>query len=120
MIVNHNRSHFSAKNICILLSCLLLTATFSVAITAYAYYLQNTNLSYLNLIGVNKLMIVAHPDDESLWTGGELIHNNYLVLCISNGRRGNHKIRKIEFSMAMEFTGNQYILGRYADGVASD
>lgn len=30
-------------------------------------------------------MIVAHPDDETLWGGSHLIDDNYLVVCMSNG-----------------------------------
>lgn len=34
----------------------------------------------------NKLMIVAHPDDEVLWGGSKLIANDYVVVCITCGR----------------------------------
>ena len=28
-----------------------------------------------------KLMIVAHPDDETIWGGSHLLEGNYLVVC---------------------------------------
>ena len=28
------------------------------------------------------LMIVAHPDDETLWGGAHLIEDNYYVVCV--------------------------------------
>ena len=34
---------------------------------------------------VDKLMIVAHPDDELLWGGGHLIEGEYLVVCMTHG-----------------------------------
>ena len=47
-------------------------------------------LKDLNLSKVNKLMIVAHPDDETIWGGNHLLKSNYLVVCITCG---NNKIR---------------------------
>ena len=50
---------------------------------------------------VDKLMIVAHPDDESLFGGGELIKykGEYKVVCLDYG---NHLVRHKEFLCAME------------------
>ena len=46
-----------------------------------------------------KLIIVAHPDDELIFAGAELIHNtDYKVLCITNQ---NNKIRIKEFTGLM-------------------
>tara|TARA_B100000029_G_scaffold508121_1_gene594277 strand:- start:1004 stop:1486 length:483 start_codon:yes stop_codon:yes gene_type:complete len=53
-------------------------------------------------------MIVAHPDDESLFAGAELIANwkDYLVIAID---KGDEPIRKKEFLNAMSFIGiNQF------------
>ena len=36
----------------------------------------------INLTNVNKLMIVSHPGDESVWGGVHLLTDNYLVVCI--------------------------------------
>ena len=46
-------------------------------------------LESLDLNNVNKLMIVSHPGDESVWGGAHLISDNYLVVCISCGYNKN-------------------------------
>jgi len=53
---------------------------------------------------VNKLMIVAHPDDETLFGGGELLKHKgeYKVVCLDYG---NHMVRHKEFICAMEMLG---------------
>lgn len=53
---------------------------------------------------VNKLMIVAHPDDETLFGGGELLKckGEYKVVCLDYG---NHMVRHKEFICAMEMLG---------------
>jgi LmbE family N-acetylglucosaminyl deacetylase len=50
---------------------------------------------------VNKLMIVAHPDDELVFGGAELIKygEQYKVVCISYK---NDKIRSKEFQNVMK------------------
>lgn len=51
-------------------------------------------------------MIVAHPDDETLFGGGELIRhaNEYKVVVLDYG---NHMVRHREFIKAMETIGIQ-------------
>ena len=50
---------------------------------------------------LKKLMIVAHPDDELVFGGAELIKNGpeYKVVCISNK---NNKVRSREFKNVMK------------------
>lgn len=61
----------------------------------------------------NKLMIVAHPDDESIFGGGALIsETGWKVICITNG---NDKIRSREFHRAMNFVGASYEIWDYPD-----
>lgn len=89
------------KLIMILLIMIILSA-----LTAGIYWLHRINKSYydkgifknLDLSGVDKLMIVAHPDDETIWGGGHLIDGGYLVVCITGGR---NQIRKNEFINAV-------------------
>jgi len=77
----------------------------------------------LDVIGASnctKLMIVAHPDDETLWGGAHLLEGNYLVVCITNG---NNKIRRQEFADVMDATNNVGLHLSYPDkenGVRSD
>lgn len=58
------------------------------------------------------LMIVAHPDDETIWGGSHLLHGNYTVLCITNK---NNKKRKKEFMQAMKKTHSKGIILNYPD-----
>ena len=62
--------------------------------------------------GINKLMIVAHPDDETFWGGAHLIEDNYLVVCITCG---TVKRRVEEFKKAMSITNDKYIMLGYPD-----
>lgn len=49
------------------------------------------NISIIHAEEPESLMIVAHPDDETIWGGSHLINGNYTVLCITNG---NNKKKK--------------------------
>ena len=59
------------------------------------------NTSVIHAKESESLMIVAHPDDETIWGGSHLINGNYTVLCITNG---NNKKRKKEFMNVMKKT----------------
>ena len=57
--------------------------------TARAYDvapLTDAQLTDLDLTGITHLMIVAHPDDETLWGGAHIADGGYLVVCITNGK----------------------------------
>lgn len=71
-------------------------------------------LSSLDLKNVDRIMIVAHPDDESLWGGAHLARNNYLVVCLTNGKTYNYR-RYWEFKTAMEVTNTPNIILNYPD-----
>lgn len=62
----------------------------------------------------DKLMIVAHPDDEALWGGAHLYERGWLVVCITNGRNST---RAAEFSKAVTASGNQGLILEYPDKV---
>lgn len=62
-------------------------------------YYDEDKFNNLDLSKVNKLMIVAHPDDETIWGGGHLIDGGYLVVCITDGY---NKTRKNEFDTAVK------------------
>ena len=62
-----------------------------------SYYDKNI-LERVDTLGVDKLMIVAHPDDETIWGGGHLAEGGYLVVCITDGY---NKVRKDEFISAV-------------------
>lgn len=61
---------------------------------------------------IKKVMIVAHPDDETLWAGNHISNGGYLIICLTNG---NNKIRSKEFDNVMKYTGNYGIILDYPD-----
>ena len=55
----------------------------------------------------NNLMIVSHPDDETLWGGANLFREKYFVICLTNGyniKRAN------DFKELLKFTNNSGII----------
>ena len=60
----------------------------------------------------NKLMIVAHPDDEILWGGENLIKDNYFVICLTNGYNFE---RANDFLKILKFTNNSGLILDYPD-----
>lgn len=69
-------------------------------------------LDKLDLSGVEKLMIVAHPDDDLIWGGAALIKDEYLVV---NVTAGVNPARALEFKRAMRATGDHALLLSYPD-----
>jgi|TARA_B100001971_G_C18196218_1_gene541629 LmbE family N-acetylglucosaminyl deacetylase len=63
---------------------------------------------------LNKLLIAAHPDDESLFAGSLLMtQNNWKVICVTCGY---DDIRKSEFKTAMKFANiNNFEIWEYED-----
>ncbi|MEI3323606.1 MAG: PIG-L family deacetylase [Eubacterium sp.] len=76
---------------------------------------KNKQLDELDLEKYNKLMIVAHPDDELIWGGAHLLEDDYLVVCIT---RGYDKTRKKEFENVIKATGDKGIILSYPDKIA--
>ena len=96
---------------------IFMVITAVLAIFMYYYdlnkpYVIDKDFSKLDLSGVNKLMVVAHPDDELLWGGLHLIDDDYLVVCITCGP---NKVRVNEFISVMNETNDKYILLGYPD-----
>ena len=75
-------------------------------------YRVNKNFKDIDLSKTNKLMIVAHPDDDILWGGAHLIEDDYLVVCITCG---TNKTRVNEFKQVMSKTNDKYIMLGYPD-----
>lgn len=61
---------------------------------------------------IHNVMIVAHPDDEILWGGEQLLKDDYLVICLTNG---DNKVRREEFEKAMKETKDYGIILNYPD-----
>ena len=77
-----------------------------------AFLCLNLNSCTIHAQENENLMIVAHPDDETIWGGAHLIEGNYTVLCITNG---NNKERKTEFKKAIKLTHSKGIILSYPD-----
>lgn len=83
-----------------------------LVVEAKTGFMTKLMLDNLNLDNVTRLMIVAHPDDETLWGGGHLQEGNWLVLCLTNQ---SYTLRKNEFKTAMENLGQKGIILDYPD-----
>ena len=59
-----------------------------------------------------KLMIVAHPDDETIFGGAHLLVDDYTVVCITCGQI---EYRNQEFKEVMEKTGDDFIMLGFDD-----
>lgn len=75
------------------------------------------DLDALELDGYDKVMIVAHPDDELLWGGGHLIEDDYLVVCVT---RGNDDVRRAEFEAVLAATGDKGLILSYPDKIGHE
>ncbi len=99
------------------ITLIVLLVAFIIFLLGFSIYYYNTykihpNFNKINLKGYNKLMIVAHPDDEILWGGKALIEDDYLVVCITCG---TVKSRVYEFVNVMHETNDKYIMLGYPD-----
>ena len=75
--------------------------------------LINNNTLYKNNAGFyENLMIVAHPDDETLWGGTNLFKCSYFVVCLTNGYNLE---RAKDFRQILNFTNNSGIILNYPD-----
>ena len=72
--------------------------------------LTEAELKTIDLSSTDKLMIVAHPDDETIWGGGHLTQKGWLVVCVTNGR---NSVRSAEFKSVMKESGNKGFILSY-------
>lgn len=114
--------HTFKRSLAILLAVLaLVSGMYGIcrAVTVSRAYevtpLTDEQLADLNLTGITHLMIVAHPDDETLWGGAHISDGGYLVVCITNG---NNATRAAEFQSVMQASGNAGLILSYPDKVA--
>ena len=62
----------------------------------------------------DKLMIVAHPDDDALWGGAHLKEGGWLIVSVTGGWNST---RKAELEKAAESAGNIALVLEYPDKV---
>ena len=74
--------------------------------------MKKTDINSLNLSNIDNLMIVAHPDDETIWGGAHLLQDNYLVVCITCG---TSRTRVEEFKKALAISKDSYVMLSYPD-----
>ena len=89
-----------------------LTCSWNLKITRTKGYITKQMLDNLDLTSIKKVMITAHPDDETLWGGGHLIEGEYLVVCMTHG--WNPK-RRTAFEQTMRTTNDKYLILDYPD-----
>lgn len=70
------------------------------------------NFSNIDISSYDKLMIVAHPDDEMLWGGSHLLDEDYLVVCITCGV---DELRVKEIKRVLKETNDGLIMLGYPD-----
>jgi LmbE family N-acetylglucosaminyl deacetylase len=61
-------------------------------------------------------VIVAHPDDETLWSGGTILSHpswQWFIVCLS---RGKDEDRSLRFSNALKILKSEGIMGNLDDG----
>ena len=74
--------------------------------------ITNTTLDIYNAEFYENVMIVAHPDDEILWGGANLLKESYFVVCLTNG----YNIpRANDFKKILKYTRNGGIILNYPD-----
>lgn len=69
-------------------------------------------LDALPLSGCTKLMVAAHPDDETLWGGAHLTEGGWFVVCLTNGY---NQVRRNEFYNVIRESGNVGLILSYPD-----
>jgi LmbE family N-acetylglucosaminyl deacetylase len=74
------------------------------------------NLKTQNNISKTVAIIVAHPDDETLWAGGTILSHpewKWIIICLC---RGNDKDRSPKFFNALKILKSEGIIGDLDDG----
>lgn len=59
-----------------------------------------------------KLMIVAHPDDETIFGGSHIADGGYYIVCLTNGK---NVVRSKEFHKLLKATKNEGIILDFPD-----
>lgn len=93
----------------------------TITVTAEHGLLSEEALDSFNLKDGDRLMIIAHPDDDLLWGGGNMMQeieelkktgNNYFVVCLTNG---SYDSRARDFDSAMNDIGAKHVILCYPD-----
>ena len=96
----------------VLLICLTIYAVIEISPYLSIKKVSQEQLLANNISQYDNLMIVAHPDDETLFGGDHIKNGNYFIVCITSG---NNSTRKEEFEEVLEKTGCGGIILSYPD-----
>lgn len=108
------KSLIRTKLILFKLLMLILCVILWINTKSYSDPITFMKLDSIDLKQVNKVMIVAHPDDETIWGGAHLLNGGYFVVCLTNG---DNPIRKDEFIKAVSASGNIPLILSYPDKI---
>lgn len=75
-------------------------------------FVSNVMLKNLDIDDCTNLMIVAHPDDETLWGGAHLMEGKWFVVCMTNQY---FTLRKTEYQKVLDDLGIKGIILDYPD-----
>lgn len=79
--------------------------------------LKAIDYHFLDLTGIDHIMIVAHPDDETIWGGAHLLKEKYLVVCITCGTNAK---RVQEIKRVLKETEDELIMLSYPDKIGKE
>lgn len=96
----------------LLVTGIVVSAPVVQAKTKAAASIHKKDLDKLSLKAVDRVMFVAHPDDETIWAGNHIRTHKYLIICLTNG---DNQKRMKEFKAVMKKTGNPYMMLKYPD-----
>ena len=89
-----------------------ISCTWNIKINLTGGYVNKKTLDSIDLTVIDKLMIVAHPDDETLWGSAHLQDDEYFVVCLTHGW---NERRRSAFENAMRTTNDKYLILNYPD-----
>lgn len=104
--------------ILIIIACAVFLPTYGNYIShSLSGELSEKKLKNAGIEECDKLMIVAHPDDEVIWGGAHLSEGGYFVLCLTNG---DNPTRSAEFEALKQAVGYRGLILSYPDKVAGE
>lgn len=66
----------------------------------------------MNYEPITKLMVVAHPDDEIIFGGYQLLEPGWKIICVTNA---NNHVRSLEFNRVMTSLNCDFEIWDYKD-----
>ena len=89
----------------LLIICLVLLTGYTNANVKVNKIEHQDIFDQIQLSDYQNVMIVAHPDDETIWGGMHLLKDKCLVVCLTNG---DNEIRSKEFKEVIKKGQNKF------------